>query len=403
VIAATGANLIPLVQIFGAPRWAQRCKSADTSYGAPCDPDPMAMAQFGKAMARRYEGDMGLPQVRYYQVQNEPNLYLFFNPQFRQGKPVSPLLYRALVNRFSTAVKSVDSSNLIVAGGLAPLERPGGLGPMDFMRRLLCMTGREHPVPSCEATTAFDIWAMDPYTTGGPTHHAAGIDDVSLGDLPKMERLLQAADRAGHISGSFSQTPFWIAEFSWDSKPPDPGGLPMSIHARWTAEALYRAWKAGVTTFLWFELRDQDPDGKPYSESVQSGLYFRGATVAQDKPKLTLRAFRFPFVAFRRNHGVAFWGRTPDSAPGAVRLRVEVGGGWSALRTAHADSSGIFHGLIRTSYGRDGTGRVKASYEATDSVPFSLHYVRDFYQPPFGRPTTQGSRSRLISPPLLAG
>jgi hypothetical protein len=246
------------------------------------------------------------------------------------------------------------------------------------------MRGRSHPVKSCDKTANFDIWAMDPYTTGGPTHHAAGPDDVSLGDLPEMHRLLRAADRAGRIVGSSQETPFWIAEFSWDSNPPDPGGLPIRLHARWCAEALYRAWKAGVTTFLWYELRDQDPMGKPYSQSVQSGLYFRGATVEQDRPKLTLRAFRFPFVAFRRPHGIAVWGRTPDSGPGPVTISAERGSGWTRLRLLQADRSGIFHGLVRTPYGSGGTGRVKASYAGADSVPFSLQPVRDFYQPPFG-------------------
>jgi hypothetical protein len=403
VVGATAAELEPLLQVYGAPTWAQGCQSSNTAYVAPCDPDPQAMAQFAKAAARRYSGDMGFPRARYFQVQNEPNLYLFFNPQFKQGRPVSPQLYRAIVNQFTLAVKSVHSSNLVVAGGLAPLQRPGGLGPMDFMRRLLCMRGREHPVKSCSATTSFDIWAMDPYTTGGPTHHAAGIDDVSLGDLPEMHRLLLAADRVGQIDSSFAQTPFWITEFSWDSKPPDPGGLPIRLHARWAAEALYRAWKAGVTTFLWFELRDQDPDGRPYSETVQSGLYFRGATVAQDKPKLTLRAFRFPFVAFRRHRGIAVWGRTPDSAPGQVRLSVETDSGWRLARSMRADSSGIFTGLIRTDYGSDGLGRVKAAYGTIESVPFSLQPVRDFYQPPFGRSTASGSRPRLAPPSPFAG
>ena len=402
VIAAHAASLEPWLQIYGAPRWAQGCHSSDLSYVAPCDPDPKAMAQFAKAAARRYNGDMGFPAVRYYQVQNEPNLYLFFNPQFRQGRPVSPQLYRALVNRFTPAVKSVNSSNLVIAGGLAPLQRPGGLGPMDFMRRMLCMRGRSHPVKSCDRTANFDIWAMDPYTTGGPTHHAAGPDDVSLGDLPEMHRLLRAADRAGRIEGSLGQTPFWIAEFSWDSKPPDPGGLPIRIHARWAAEALYRAWTAGVTTFLWYELRDQDPNGKPYSQSVQSGLYFRGASVAQDRPKLTLRAFRFPFVAFRRQRGIAVWGRTPDSAPGPVSISVESDRGWTPIRQLHADQSGIFHGLVRTAYGRGGTGRVEATYESTDSVPFSLQPVRDFYQPPFGRRTGTAPQPAPLQPSPLA-
>src|SRR6476619_6198487 len=59
VVAARAASLEPWLQIYGAPLWAQRCRSRDRSYFAPCDPDPSALAAFAKAAARRYNGDMG--------------------------------------------------------------------------------------------------------------------------------------------------------------------------------------------------------------------------------------------------------------------------------------------------------------------------------------------------------
>jgi hypothetical protein len=226
---------------------------------------------------------------------------------------------------------------------------------------------------------------MNPYTTGGPTHEASGRDDVALGDLPEMRRLLRAAERAGHIRSDLRRVRFWVVEFSWDSKPPDPGGLGWRIHARWTAEALYRAWLAGVSHFFWLPLRDRRvPEGVPPHRIEQGGLYLRGSTLARDRPKRALRAFRFPFVAFRARRGVRVWGRTPTSGRGKVRVEVRRRGRWRRVATLRANRDGIFRKLVPTGYGRGKRGFVRGRYRKRESVPFSLRPVRDFYAPPFG-------------------
>lgn len=387
VARAAAAGLVPILQVRGAPLWAQRCPSTETD--APCNPDPNALADFTTAAVRRYSGNFGgLPHVQYWQGLNEPNLSLFFAPQFEGDRPVSPDLYRTLINRFYAAVKAVDPSNLVIAAGLGPIAVPKyTIGPMRFTRLLLCMRGNKNPHPApgdCEGGVHFDIFDMHPYTTGGPTHEG-GINDVQLGDLAKLKTLLAAADRAGRIKGAFKHTPLWIMEFSWDSNPPDPGGLPMKIESRWTAEALYQSWKAGVEYFFWYSLRDPEPEPQlPFSQTLQSGLYFRGATVALDQPKEFLFAYRFPFVAYPTAKGLSFWGRTPSSAAGKVTLQAWKGNRWRKLAATGANSAGIFKSLIHRSYGRNKKGLVRAVYAGEDSIPFSMRPVRDFAQPPFG-------------------
>ncbi len=387
VTRAVAAGLEPILQVRGAPLWAQRCPSNEPD--APCNPNPDALAAFTTAAARRYSGHFGgLPRVRYWQGLNEPNLSLFFNPQYDGDKPVSPFLYRTLINRFYAAVKAVDPADLVIAAGLGPIAVPKyTIGPMRFARLLLCMKGHNDPRPSagdCEGGVHFDIFDIHPYTTGGPTHEG-GINDVELGDLAKLKTLLAAADRAGRIKGVFKHTPLWIMEFSWDSNPPDPGGLPMKIESRWTAEALYRSWKAGVNYFFWYSLRDAEPEPKlPFSQTLQSGLYFRGATVEQDQPKEVLYAFKFPFVAYPTKQGLSFWGRTPTSEAGKVAIQLWKGGRWSGAGSIRSDSGGIFQGLFRRSYGRNKRGLVRAVFQGQPSVPFSMHPVADFLQPPFG-------------------
>ena len=388
VVNAVDAGLTPVLVVDGTPKWAQRCNSPAVIEGpALCDPDPAALANFATAATRRYSGSFGgLPHVQYWQALNEPNLSIFFFPQYdASGKALSPALYRDLANSFYAAVKAVDPTDLVLSAGLGPIAvPPWTIGPMAFARQLLCMRGSKHPVPTggCGEGVHFDIFAMHPYTTGAPSH-TGGPNDVELGDLGKLTTLLRAADRAGHLKGVFKHTPLWITEFSWDSKPPDPGGLAMKVETQWTAEALHVAWAAGADHFFWYSLRDQ-PHGDTYKAATESGLYFGGPTLEQDRPKPVLTAFRFPFVAYPRHRRLLFWGRTPTSGRGRVSIQVLRGARWRRIGVVRADAAGIFRGSLRTGYGRNKRGKARAVYHGRAAAPFPMKPVGDFYQPPFG-------------------
>jgi hypothetical protein len=387
VVNAVAAGIRPVLQVRGAPTWAQGCPEIE--HDAPCKPDPAALEVFAKAAARRYSGHFnGLPRVRYWQGLNEPNLSLFFQPQYEGSTPVSPLLYSKLINAFYAGIKSVDPSNLVIAAGLGPIAVPGfTIGPMRFTRILLCMKGGRPPRPlpgDCEGGVHFDIFDIHPYTSGGPSHEG-GANDVELGDFEKLQTLLAAADRAGRIKGTFKRTPLWVIEFSWDSNPPDPGGLPMSIETQWTSEALYRAWKAGVENFFWFSLVDFEPEpSRPFDQTLQAGLFFWAPTLAAQQPKENLYAFRFPFLAFHRRNGLFVWGRTPSSSGGKVRIQVFSRDSWRGVATLRADSHGMFATTLPTQYGRDKRGFARVTYRGEPSLPFPMRRVGDFPQAPFG-------------------
>ena len=389
---ATNAGVRVIASVYRAPTWAERCEAEIPGI---CDPDPDMFADFTQAAAERYNGSGPQPRVQYWKAWNEPNLFLFFLPQFEDGKKVSPILYRAMLNKFATRVRAANPTNLVVGGGLAPLERPGGLGPLDFMRRLLCMKGRSNPRPisGCGAKAKFDVWANNPYTTGGPTHESAGPDDVSLGDLPEVKKVIRAASRFGKVSSKPKNPALWVTEFSWDSNKPDPGAASMSTLKKWVPEALYGAWKAGVSKFFWLSLRDWErTPGLPYSQTVESGLYFRGETLEADEPKPILRAFRFPFVADRKNSGLSVWGRTPASSSAKVVIRYRLKGGWRKIKTLQSSGNGIFKTFIKTRKGKGNKGAVQAEVKGglaktlgqAKSLPFKLKPIKDYRQPPFG-------------------
>lgn len=389
---AVASGLQPILSVLDAPAWVQTGRKQHPSDG-PVRPDPAALADFAAAIGDRYSGrHAGLPRVRYWQVWNEPNLSIYLMPQSEDGRPASPGWYRDLVNAMAKALHTVHPGNVVIAGGLAPfggnsndpsggqVPTPERLHPLDFMRAMLCMSKGARPRPTCGVRSEFDIWAHHPYTYGGPTHSAFHPDDVSIGDLDQMRRLLEAAEAADHIR-SRQRVGFWVTEFSYDTSPPDPKGLPLALHARWVSESLYRMWSSGVSLVTWWLIRDT-----PFPDDMfQSGLYFRGPSgIASDKPKPALRAFRFPFVAFRQvTETITYWGRTPTSRKSAVVVEQKQGSRWRRLVTPAVDRYGIFRGRVTDARG---SGPLRARLvDGTDfSLPFSLTVPKDFRFCPWG-------------------
>lgn len=190
-------------------------------------------------------------------------------------------------------------------------------------------------------------------------------DDVSLGDLPKVRRVLDAAERYGHIV-STGPLDFWVTEFSWDSSPPDPKAVPIKLETRWVPEALYRMWQNGVTQVTWLMLMDS-----PLSTSYyQSGLYFNAPTLARAKPKPILQAFRFPFVAYPSGRAASVWGRTPAGKPASVAIEQRVGRSWQRLALLRTDKWGIFQ--ARVALRSRGLLRARIAPRGETAVPFSL-------------------------------
>jgi hypothetical protein len=382
LVIAVAHGLTPIAAADNAPAWAAE-PSASDSRARNYKPSIAAFRDFMQAAARRYDGRTpGVPRVRYWQIWVEPNVERFFAPQLESGKIVGAARYRALVNAATSVIHAARSDNYVIAGGLSPFTHTSGdlivVGPLRWMRALLCMSAGANPHATCHSPMHFDIWAHHPYTSGGPTHHAYNPDDVSLGDLPKMTALLAAARRAGNVVSRGGSPRFWVTEFSWDSSPPDPKAVPIRLHARWVAEGLYRMWQNGVSLVAWLQLRDD-----PYpADSLQSGLYYRGASgIRSDRPKLSLRAFRFPFVAFSGNGGVTFWGRTPRSDARAVRIEERHGSTWRTRVVVRSNRFGIFAGRFSTS---DTRGSVRARVPGDFSVPFSLVVPPDRFFNAFG-------------------
>lgn len=313
-----------------------------------------------------------LPRVRYWRIWSEPNISVYFRPQFdpETKKFISPDIYRTMVNRSSAEIHSVHKDNIVIAGGTAPFRDidPSVValdkdwGPLKFMRRLLCIDDRGRP--TCSNRVSFDIWSTHPYTSGGPTHHAELKYDVSLGDLPEMRATLAAAVRARHIVSS-RRVRFWVTEFGWDSNKPDPCAVPLALLNRWVPEALYRMWANGIEHVSWFRLMDD-----PMTVTIfQSGLFFNAATITNARPKPFLEGFRFPFVALRRGVGVSVWAHTPLGQPAIIAVQQSFKGGWKTVKRLRTDGYGILQASLRLR----AVGRFRAVLPGGErSLPFSM-------------------------------
>jgi hypothetical protein len=370
-------GLQPIVMILDAPRWAEG--SGDGRPGSR-RPDPAELGLFARAAATRYNGSFqGLPRIRYWQVWNEPNLFGYVSPQIVRGKLVAGVWYRGMLNAAAAAIHSVAADDVVIAAGLSPFGVHGwhvSTPPLEFMRQMLCMRGRKKPVAACSARAVFDIWAQHPYTLGNPSHHARRVDDVSIPELPRVQRVLTAAWRAGHIKAR-RRPLLWVTELSWDTKPPDPEGVPLRLQARWVAEALFRLWRMGVPLVTWFELQDETLSQGQF----QSGLYFHDSG-AISRPKLTLTAFRFPFVALRSNGRVIVWGRTPNSRRENVAVQQRLGRRWRRVATIRANRFGLFVRSLKV--GPSGSFRALIRGQAT-SLAYAVKEPPDMtLDNPFG-------------------
>lgn len=392
----TAHGMIPVVEIDEPPGWAQIPAGAGDRAV-----DPVQLALFAHACAQRYDGSApGLPQVTHWEVWNEPNATYFLEPQIVAGQVVSAAVYRTMLNDFAAAVHEVSPEEVVIGGNLFPngFTHTGAtaISPLEFTRLVFCLSKGPHPHRTCGEQVHADAWSVHPYTTGGPATLPASGENVWIANLGSLSTLAHAAQRLGALV-SAQPVQLWVTEFSWDSNPPDPAGVPAALEQRWVAETLYRAWRAGYTVFQWYSVRDEPLHVSPQ----QSGLYFRCATgIGCDPPKPAFFSFRFPFVAVPSGRGrVLLWGRTPGGVPGAVQVQWLGGRRWRRLATLRTDGNGIFTArprLPRRASRRSALLRAVLSGASRSALPpslqqgpatspaFSLHRPPDIIVNPLG-------------------
>ena len=169
-------RIIPIVDVYSAPAWAAGGRGAPE--GTEVNPHAPSPAQFGavmRALATRYSGsyrpsgaDEPLPEVRHWELWNEPNLGAFLSPQFRGGRAVGLTRYVAMVRRAYPLVKRANRDAVVIAGVGGPRSSTGptGTGALRWARALARSSApfdaySQHVYPAAPprgATRAFPAW-----------------------------------------------------------------------------------------------------------------------------------------------------------------------------------------------------------------------------------------------------
>ena len=107
-------------------------------------------------------------------------------------------------------------------------------------------------------------------------------------------------------------------------------------------QALYVLWKQGASAAFFLQLRDSAYDPSNVSLiGFQTGVYFHS-----EKPKPSLRAVQFPFVADRKNENkVVLWGKAPQG--GKLVVEEKKGGGFRTVARINVSAGGVFKKNVR--------------------------------------------------------
>ena len=133
------------------------------------------------------------------------------------------------------------------------------------------------------------MFAHHPYSVSAPRRHALSRNDISVPDVSRLTRAVSQAVKRG-TARPRKRKPLWITELGWDSRPPDPNGVPARRHASWLADGFFVLWKQRAEKVVWTFVRDQAPTGG-YGGTYQSGIFLLDGT-----PKLAQQAITFPVV-----------------------------------------------------------------------------------------------------------
>lgn len=310
-----------------APPWAARDLAG--RYRGVVDPDPAAFGRFALAAAQRYGAG-----VSRWSLVNEPNQPRFLGPQSRGRRLHAPAHYRRMLRAGLAGLRAggVASRDVLIGDLLTTGRAARGatvpIGPVPFLRELLCLDARDRPLrggairghEGCAATMApLDVGGVAVHLyafRAGPLRPPVRRGDLAPAALGELRATLQAARRAGRLTG----TSIWDTEGGFQTDPPDRlAGVSPATQARYLNVTEATLWRApGVRSWGQYLLRD---DRLP--ASFQSGLWWRDG-----RRKPAFAAYRLPVdVRAVSRTRVALWARVPARTTPGARIRVTGPGG----------------------------------------------------------------------------
>jgi hypothetical protein len=297
-------------------------------------PDQLDFQNFMTAVGAHYG-----KQIKLISIWNEPNEPQFLLPQFVNGAPASPRIYRGL---YQAAIKGLQASGnyagmKVLFGETAPVGTGHVVAPLTFLRGALCLSASYRMASSCSELPMAG-YAHHAYTTKAGPFYDPPPSDVTIGVLGRLTTALARAAAAGAIPRN---TPVYLTEFGIQSEPDPFLGVTLAQQAEYLAISEQIAYdNPHVALFSQYLLRDDPtlpgPASVAYS-GFQSGLEF-----ADGQKKPSYSSWPIPLTVTRHGSGVSLWGLVRP-ATGATSVEVEVkdgSGGYRRLLSAKTNGSG---------------------------------------------------------------
>jgi hypothetical protein len=235
--------------------------------------------------------------VRTVIVGNEPNLNLFWLPQFGpDGEDVAASAYEQLLAQAYDALKAADPKLTVVGGAVSPRggDDPGARRPTHSPTRFIEDVGAAYRA-SGRTRPLMDMFSIHVYGEAPkipPTFRHPHTTSIGIADYGKLVALLGKAFDGTAQEGS--KLPIVYGEYGVETTvPPGKEGaysghevipsVDAALQARYYRKAIeLAACQRNVRMLLFFHVLDEQP-----LSGLQSGLYYADGT-----PKPSAKAVR---------------------------------------------------------------------------------------------------------------
>jgi hypothetical protein len=330
--AAAARDIAVMLTLTGpVPRWATASKR-----GSLDRPSAREFGRFASAVGRRY-GD----RVAMWSIWNEPNQPQFLKPQYRNGRPYSPRLYRGLYRAAYAGIRRTDANrdDKILIGETSPRGNDNVVHPLAFLRGMLCLNKDYRKQRGCERLPA-DGYAHHAYTTRtGPRFVPPSRDDVTIG---VVSRLVRALDRAGRAGGLPRGLRIYLTEFGIQSAPDKLSGVSLERQPAYYAISEHIAYvNPRVALFSQYLMSDDLPRDSGY----RFGGFESGLRRSDGRRKPAYAAFANPLAVENYGRNDVLWGLIrPQRAETEVTIEVRRRGSssWRRLRQLTTTATGVY-------------------------------------------------------------
>jgi Cellulase (glycosyl hydrolase family 5) len=323
------------------PRWATARRR-----GRVNDPSAKWFGRWARAVAARYGA-----RVDMWSIWNEPNHPEFLGPQYKNGQPHTPRLYRKLYAAGESAIHGAPggSRDKVLFGETAPIGNVNVVSPLAFMRGALCLNKRYKRSGGCKRLR-IDGFAHHAYTRrGSPTFVSEDTDEVSIGTISRLTRAIDKAAKARAFRGGRG---VYLTEFGIQSKPDPLAGVSLARQAEYMAMSERIAYaNPRVKAFSQYLLYDDKPrTGVPRSQRYSG--FETGLRTSKGKPKPAYIGFIVPLAAKRYGSQDVLWGRIrPAAGPTEVTIEHKRGKGkWKRLTALQTPGVYGFRTAHRTNH-----------------------------------------------------